>query len=870
MRLSQVARKLNVGTTSLVVFLENKGYVIKNSPNSKITPEQLKVLEGEFAKSASDKREASSVEIGESYTEDPNIKSKKNKKQEDTRRYKTKIPKLKGLTSVGKIEIKENKNKKYNKNEEHDVQDKNISIKNHETSENKGDLQKNDASVKIKSKSKVKTTPSEIKVEIEELKGLTVMGKMDLPEKTVTSKEERKAKLKKEREGRRFLQVASSDKKIAYNYTPRRNKKPYKKETTKRTPIKLSEKDISEQIKSTLSKLSNEGKAISSSRAKYRKSKRSAFAEARETQEALNQEESKILEVSEFVSVSDLASMMDVAVKDVLAKCLEIGIMASINQRLDAETLSIITEEFGFNIKIKTAEIDIEEEEEPDNPKDLQERAPIVTIMGHVDHGKTSLLDYIRESDIISKEAGGITQHIGAYDIVTKNDKKITFLDTPGHEAFTAMRARGAHLTDVVIIVVAADDGVMPQTKEAINHAQLAQVPIVIAINKIDKPQANPEKIKEELSKVDILVEDWGGKYQCQHISAKTGEGVDILLEKILLESELLELKANPNKRASGSVIEASLDKGRGYTTTIMVQDGTLHAGDIIVAGPYYGKVKAMFNYHEKRLKDVPPSTPVQMLGLNGAPQSGDRFKVMALEKDAKSIALKRQQILREQQIKTRKHITLDEVSKRLALGNFQELKIIIKGDVDGSVEALSDALLKLSTENIKINIIHKAVGGISDSDVLLASASDAIIIGFQVRPSGSARKLAEKEGIDIRLYSVIYDAIDHVKDAIQGMVVKEKKEIVYGAADVREIFKISKVGTVAGCYISSGTINRNYSVRLIRDGIVVYTGKIQHLKRMKNDVQEVKTGFECGISIENFNDIKQGDIIEAFGFESE
>ncbi len=607
------------------------------------------------------------------------------------------------------------------------------------------------------------------------------------------------------------------------------------------------------------------GKGAGKGRSKYRKDKRNAAQEAAEERMLQEHEESQILKVTEFISASDLASLMDVSVNQVISTCMSLGMFVSINQRLDAEAITIIADEFGFDVSFTTSDEDVEIVEEIDDEKDLIDRAPIVTIMGHVDHGKTSLLDFIRDSKVTEGEAGGITQHIGAYDVMTRDGKKIAFLDTPGHEAFTAMRARGAKITDVVIIVVAADDNVMPQTKEAINHAQVAEVPIVIAINKIDKPAANPERIREELAQMNILVEDWGGKYQCQEVSAKTGQGVDELLEKVLLEAELLELKTNPDKNASGSVIEATLDKGRGYLTTLMVQAGTLKIGDVLLAGPHYGKVKAMFDHRGNKLKSVGPSTPVQMLGLDGAPQAGDRFNVMDTEREAREVANKREQILREQSVRTKKHITLDEIGRRLAVGNFKELNVIIKGDVDGSVEALGDSLLKLSTEEVQVNIIHKGVGQISESDVLLASASDAVIIGFQVRPSSGARRIAENEEIEIRLYSIIYDAINEIKDAMEGLLEPTEKEIITGNIEVRDIFKISKVGTVAGCFVTEGFVKRNNQIRVIRDGIVTYTGNIGQLKRFKDDVAEVKFGYECGLSIKGFNDIKEGDIIEGF-----
>ena len=578
-----------------------------------------------------------------------------------------------------------------------------------------------------------------------------------------------------------------------------------------------------------------------------------------------DQEASKTLKVTEFISANDLASMMNVSVNDVISTCLSLGMFVSINQRLDAEAITVIADEFGYAVQFTSAEEELDMEEEEDVEGELHPRAPIVTIMGHVDHGKTSLLDYIRNTKVTASEAGGITQHVGAYDVTTKSGHKIAFLDTPGHEAFTAMRARGAKLTDIAIIVVAADDDVMPQTKEAINHAQVAGVPLVIAINKIDKPSANPEKIRESLSKINILVEEWGGKYQSQEISAKTGKGIDDLLEKVLLEAELLNLRANPDRNATGSVIEASLDKGRGYVSTIMVQSGTLKIGDILLAGANYGRVKAMFDDTGKRINEAGPSTPVVVLGLDGAPQAGEKVMVLETDREAREIATKRGQILREQSIRTKKHITLDEIGRRLAIGNFKQLNVIVKGDVDGSVEALTDSLLKLSTQEIQVAIIHKGVGQISESDVLLASASDAIILGFQVRPSGAARRVAENEEIEIRLYSIIYDAINDVKAAMEGMLAPETEEVIVGNAEVREVFKISKIGTIAGCMVTDGSIKRNNPIRLIRDGIVIYAGKLGSLKRHKDDAGEVKSGFDCGIGIDGFNDIKMGDVIESY-----
>ena len=626
-----------------------------------------------------------------------------------------------------------------------------------------------------------------------------------------------------------------------------------------------AEKQIQEQIKATLAKLGGNKSGNNQNRAKYRRDKRSMLAEDREALRAQNELDAKILKLNEFISANDLASLMDVNVNEVIKVCLGMGMFVSINQRLDAEAITVIADEFGFDVEFLSAEEEEIDVDAGDAEEDLKHRAPIVTIMGHVDHGKTSLLDYIRDASVAKGEAGGITQHIGAYEVRTKSGQPITFLDTPGHEAFTAMRARGAKVTDIAIIVVAADDSVMPQTKEAINHAQAAGVPIIIALNKIDKASANPEKIREELSQINILVEEWGGKYQSQEVSAKSGIGIEELLEKVLLEAELLDLKANPDRGAIGTVIEASLDKGRGYVTTVLVQTGTLNVGDVILAGPHFGRVKAMTDHRGKKMKTAPPATPVQVLGLTGAPQAGDRLQVMETEREAREIATQRLQLAREQTIRTKKHITLDEIGRRLAIGSFKELNILVKGDVDGSVEALSDSLLKLSTPEVKVNILSKGVGAISESDVLLASASDAIIIGFQVRPSQSARKLAENEQIDIRLYSIIYNAINEVKDAMEGMLAPTVQEVVVANAEVRMVFNITKVGTIAGCMMTEGTLTRKTKVRVVRNGIVMYTGDIQDLKRFKDDVSEVRQGYECGISIKGFNELIEGDNIEGF-----
>lgn len=721
-----------------------------------------------------------------------------------------------------------------------------------------------------------KKRDSVIRARAERLQGPNVVGRIELPTKPARGRD---------------VPVASSS--GTGNVNPGENKRKRKrKENTQRSvrpgtpgaagqrsggrgrqgsnaPNKeeLTDKQIQDQIKATLARLSGAGKSGKfAQRAKLRRQKRDDVATSAE-EAAMEQEMmSRVLQVTEFVTANDLANLMDVPVTQIISTCMSLGLFVSINQRLDAETIAILADEFGFEIEfIKPEEDSATILEEDDDPDRMTSRSPIVTVMGHVDHGKTSLLDYIRKANVIAGEAGGITQHIGAYEVRLDNGKKITFLDTPGHEAFTAMRARGAQVTDIAIIVIAADDSVMPQTKEAINHAQAAGVPIVFAFTKIDKPTANADKVREQLSAMNILVEDWGGKYQSQEISGKTGLNVDLLLEKVLLEAELLELKADPGKRAVGSVIEASLDKGKGIVTTVLIQSGTLRVGDPILAGSYSGRVKAINNERGQRIQEAGPSTPVQILGMSGAPTAGDKFYVLENEHEARTMANKRLQLQREQGMRTQKHITLDEIGRRLAIGNFKELNIIVKGDVDGSIEALSDSLLKMSTEEIQVNVIHKSVGQISESDVLLATASDAIIIGFQVRPSVGARKLAEQEQIDIRLYSIIYDAIEELKSAIEGMHAPKFEEKIVANVEIRETFKISKVGTIAGCMVLDGKINRNHDIRVIRDGVVVYTGKLASLKRYKDDVKEVSAGYECGLNILNFNDIKVGDIVEAY-----
>ncbi|MBQ6556516.1 MAG: translation initiation factor IF-2 [Bacteroidales bacterium] len=714
---------------------------------------------------------------------------------------------------------------------------------------------------------------------------VTVVGKIDLdsinqstrPKKK--SKEEKRkereekaqqqgGKKKRERINKQKVDITAAarqaEKASAQQQAQGKNAGKKKKKNRNQRPLEVNEEDVARQVKETLARLTNKQNQNKKG-AKYRKEKREAVQEKMAQEAKAERKESKTLKLTEFVTVSELATMMDISVMQVISTLMSVGIMMSINQRMDAETINLVADEFGFKTEYVSAEVQEAVSEEQDDENDLISRSPIVTVMGHVDHGKTSLLDYIRKTNVIAGEAGGITQHIGAYNVKLEDGRRITFLDTPGHEAFTAMRARGTQVTDIAIIIIAADDSVMPTTKEAIAHAQAANVPMVFAINKIDKPGADPEKIRRQLSEMNILVEDWGGKYQCQEISAKKGIGVDKLLEKVLLETDLLELKANPNKLASGAVIESSLDKGRGYLATVLVQDGTLHQGDVVLCGSFYGRIKSMFNERGQKVQEAGPSTPVSVLGLSGAPAAGEKFNVLTDEKEAKSIAAKREQLIRIQGIKTQKHMTLEEIGRRIAIGNFKELNVIVKGDVDGSVEALSDSLIKLSTEEVRVNVIHKAVGAISESDVLLAEASDAVIIGFQVRPSVEARKSADREGIEIRLYSVIYDCINDVKDGIEGMLEPEKKEEVISTAEVKQTFRISKIGTIAGCIVRDGKMVQKSKVRLIRDGIVIYTGELGSLQIGKDSVKEVLAGKECGMSIAGYNDIKEGDMIEAF-----
>ena len=711
-------------------------------------------------------------------------------------------------------------------------------------------------------------SPTVIKAKANKLNGPTILGKIDLPEKKQDSGDQGNRKKRRKRISKDTGKVSVDRQQQQKPGDRPRGKFQANKQGAagkKRRPLKkeVNEEDVQKQIKDTLARLTTKGKTKKG--AKHRRDKRAAASEKMQADMEQQMLDQNILKVTEFVTVAELATMMDVGVNEIISSCMSLGLFVSINQRLDAETLAVVAEEFGYKVEFVSVEIAEAIEEEEDSPEDLKARPPIVTVMGHVDHGKTSLLDHIRSTNVIAGEAGGITQHIGAYHVSLEDGRVITFLDTPGHEAFTAMRARGAQVTDIAIIIVAADDNVMPQTIEAINHASAAGVPIVFAINKIDKPGANPEKIKEELANMNYLVEEWGGKYQSHDISAKNGIGIEDLLEKVLLEAEMLELKANADKKAQGTIIESELDRGRGYVSTLLVESGTLKVGDIIIAGQYYGHVKAMFNERNQNIMNVGPAQPAIILGLNGAPQAGDKFNVMESEREARSITNKREQLAREQGLRTQKHITLDEIGRRIAIGNFQELNLIVKGDVDGSIEALSDSLIKLSTEEIQINIIHKAVGQISESDISLAAASEAIVVGFQVRPSLNARKIAEREQIDIRLYSIIYDAINEIKAAMEGMLSPEIKEEITGTVEVLEVFKITKVGTVAGCIVRDGKVTRNSKVRVIRDGIVIYDGLLGSLKRFKEDVKEVKNGYECGLNIEKFNDMKVGDHVEAY-----
>lgn len=925
-RLSKVARELNVGIATLVEFLKTKDIEVDPNPNTKLEAEHYAILSEEFADDQSLKEEAEKTALKREKRKTVSLKTKveentaeeesdeeevvtksepapqpvveekpqpeetpkeveqpvveekaEEKTEEKVEKTEDKAPKMikeepkskeeggSGLNVIGKIDLseidtrtrpekkKKEKEKKEAKPTSSKKQEAKPAPKTKPAPAAKTEKPKKEEPKKEEPKKEPKKVDL-ISVSRTKLAGPTVVGKIDLPEKKEPKKKEHDNRRKRKRIKKVDVSKQSDKKGTGSKSGGRGKKKPEPRK-------EITEKDIEKEIKETLARLSGGGK---SKGAKNRRAKRESYAEKREKELLQEEQEQSILKLTEFVSVSELASMMDVQPTAVISACMSLGIFASINQRLDAETIQIVAEEFGFEAEFVSADVQDAIPVEDDKPEDLEDRPPIITVMGHVDHGKTSLLDYIRKAKIADGEAGGITQHIGAYSVNLKG-KRLTFLDTPGHEAFTAMRARGAQVTDVAIIIVAADDDVMPQTKEAISHAQAAGVPMVFAINKIDKPGANPDKIKEQLSQMNILIEEWGGKYQAQEISAKHGKNIDELLEKVILEADMLELKANPNKNAIGTVLESSLDKGKGYVTNMLVEAGTLKVGDIILAGKHTGRVRAMLNEKGKNLEAVPPSSPVSIIGINGAPNAGDKFYVMNDEREARNIATRRDQLYREQGLRTQKHITLDEIGRRLAIGDFKELNIIVKGDMDGSIEALSDSLLKLSTEEIQVNIVHKAVGAITEADVNLASASDAIIIGFQVRPTVTAKKLADDEQIDIRLYSVIYKAIEELKSAMEGMLSPDIKEEIVGTADVRETFDITKVGTIAGCFVTSGYIQRNSKIRLIRDGIVIHDGKLGSLKRFKDDVKEVKNNYECGLNIEKFNDIKVGDIIEAY-----
>ncbi len=864
-RLSKVAKEFNVGVDTILDFLASKG-VDNLNRNSKISFETYEVLVDEYQPDKKVKAEAKELKKAE---------AEQKSLEKENQILRVTVPKIEGLKIVSKVDIVDSKST--NEQEKLKIKSNDLSTKKIEdvsVDETLSDFQETDEKIVNKSheqskpsskeniiisasEDNVKEEASIIRAKAKKLDGPTIISseKIDLSK---FKKPEKKSDKKPVASSSAKLEGKKKRKRVSIKPNVTRPNKT-KKNTTKK--VELTPEEIQKQVRENLAKLQSGGK---NKGAKLRREKRQARKEQEEIDLIKSEEESKTIQVTEFVTTAEFAQLMNVPPTEVISACFSLGMMVTQNQRLDAETLSIVSEEFGYTIEFVGAEVQESIFQDEDAEEDLIQRAPIVTVMGHVDHGKTSLLDYIRNANVISGEAGGITQHVGAYE-VDINGKKITFLDTPGHEAFTAMRARGAQVTDVVIIVVAADDEVMPQTKEAISHAQAAGVTMVFAINKIDRETANPDKIKEQLSAINILLEDWGGKYQSQEISAKTGQGINELLEKVLLEAELLDLKANPNKNATGTVIEASLDKGKGYLTTILVEAGTLKVGDYVLAGCYSGKVKALLDERDSKMNDAGPSSPAVLLGLNGAAQAGDKFNVMDDEREAKNIATKRMQLQREQGVRTQKHITLDEIGRRLALGDFKELNIIIKGDVDGSIEALSDSLQKLSTDLIAVNIIHKSVGQISESDVMLAAASDAVIIGFQVRPSVNARKLAENEQIDIRLYSVIYNAIEELEKAMEGMLSPDIEEKIVCNIEIRETFKISKVGTIAGCYVLDGKMSRNTQVRVIRDGIVVYSGELATLKRFKDDVKEVSSGYECGLSIKNFNDIKIGDIIEGF-----
>lgn len=915
-KISKVANDLNVGIPTLVEFLQKHNQEVGDpgNLNLRISDEQHEMLVRAFK---NDKDLKSKSERYASERQKDKVKNKASQEPKKPEQIKTVVETVQKPKILGKIELDKHNNPvvEEKKPEPKPAPAPAPAPKPAPKPEPKPEVKEEVKKAEVKEEAKPAPQPApqpqsapkaavsevsesnEIKTVVATIAAPKILGKIDLDAinqstrpKKKSKEEKRKERIAKEKQangganadsekrkrkriGKEKVDIehpggqqAGGQKQGGGNNDSRRNKnknadRPNNK-AKRHIKAEVSEEDVQKQVKETLARLTNKPQKKS---AKWRKEKREAFEEREREEAALEAKESKTLRITEFVTANDLALMMDVPVNKVIATCMNIGVMVSINQRLDAETINLVAEEFGFKTEYISAEVSEAINEEADSEEDLLPRPPIVTVMGHVDHGKTSLLDYIRNANVIAGEAGGITQHIGAYNVKLEDGRRITFLDTPGHEAFTAMRARGAKVTDIAIIIVAADDNVMPQTIEAINHASAAGVPIVFAINKIDKPAANPDKIKEELANMNYLVEDWGGKYQSQEISAKKGIGVKELLDKVLLEAEMLDLKANPNRKATGSIIESSLDKGRGYVATVLVSNGTLRVGDIMVAGTSYGKIRAMFNERNQRITEAGPAAPALVLGLNGAPTAGDTFNILDTDREAREIATRREQLQREVKERTRRMPGLDDIARRRALGEFHELNLIVKGDVDGSIEALSDSLIKLSTPEVQVNVIHKAVGAISESDVTLAAASDAVIIGFQVRPSVAARRLAENDGVDIRLYSIIYDAIEEVKDAMAGMLSPELKEEVTGTAEVLQTYKISKVGTIAGCMVREGKVKRTSKVRLIRDGIVIYTGELGSLKRFKDDVKEVSSGYDCGLNIANYNDVKEGDMIEAY-----
>ena len=864
-RLNKVLRELNISIDRAIDFLESKGIEIEKRPTTKISSQIYELLSGEFQTDASKKVASNELGVAKQKEKEAlrikreiELEEKLKKDTQANQVIKAKSS-VEGPKTVGKIDLDPVKSKEIKSEPK-----KEESVKLDEISSNT--IVNKQKTTTISNKPSENSKSGKLETNYAKLSGpkstgetidLSQFNKEKKSSSSNSSDDPNRASSKRKR--RRISKVGgdnTNNQKAKHN----KHKNKPKNQTTK---IEPTAEEVQKQVRETLEKL--QGKSLKGKGAKYRRDKRDQHRQQTEKELEQQEIESKTLKVTEFVTANEVASMMDVSVTEIISACMSLGMMVTMNQRLDAETLTIVAEEFGYSVDFVTADIEEAIEEVSDTSEDLQDRAPIVTVMGHVDHGKTSLLDYIREENVIAGESGGITQHIGAYGVTLSTGQKIAFLDTPGHEAFTAMRARGAQVTDIAIIVIAADDDIKPQTKEAISHAQAAGVPIVFAINKVDLPTANPDKIKEGLANMNLMVEDWGGKIQSHDISAKNGDGVKELLEKVLLEAELLELKANPSKPAMGTIVEAFLDKGRGYVSTVLVQAGTLRIGDYVLAGKNSGKVKAMHDERGQDVSEAGPSTPISILGLDGAPQAGDKFNVFNDEREAKQIAAKRTQLQREQSVRTQKHITLDEIGRRIALGDFKELNIILKGDVDGSVEALTDSFQKLSTDEIQVNIIHKAVGAITESDVLLASASEAIIIGFNVRPMGNARQIAEKEEIDIRMYSIIYDAINDLKDAMEGMLSPDFKEEITGSAEIRETFKISKIGTIAGCMVTNGKIYRSSKIRVIRDSVIIYTGELSSLKRFKDDAKEVSKGYDCGMQVKGYNDIHIGDVLEAF-----